>query len=453
LRRLLQSASFRWPLIAVATGVLALVGYHGQGRGQGRESDPLEPIAPFSAPRLPPPSGRVVTVGDMDGLLAALKMEGRPERAQLLTSDTTIVLRPGVYQLRTPLRIGLSRTVGRPISNITIRGATGNRDDVVIKGGGMSGNVGQLGFQVLNAQDVTIADLSIGEVAMHAVQMQGQQGADRIHLYNLHLFDTGQQFVKGDAGYNAAEPPDGVDRGLVEYSLIEYTNIGPKSGYTNGIDIHRGTDWIIRYNVFKNIRVPANAPRLLGPAVLMWSQSENSATYDNVFWNCERAIAYGLGPQPDKRGVEHSHIGGVIYNNFIYRAADVPGDAGISAWDAPSVRIAHNTVIQNGTYANAIEYRFPGTANAAIVNNLTDGEIARRTDAQAFVAGNYTSATRRLFRSPETGDLHLLPTAREAIDAGVALDDFPTDWDGEHRPSNGQRDVGADELVAFPGRP
>src|SRR5262249_22609490 len=161
-------------------------------------------------------------------------------------------------------------------SNITIRGATGNRDDVVIKGGGMDGNLGQLGFQVLNAQDVTIADLSIGEVRTHAVQLQGEQGADRVHLYNLHLFDTGQQFVKGDAGYNTGRPPDGVDRGIVEYSLLEYTTIGPKSGYTNGVDIHRGTDWIIRFNVFKNIRVPRNAPRLLGPAVLMWSQSEST---------------------------------------------------------------------------------------------------------------------------------------------------------------------------------
>src|SRR5689334_9270441 len=154
----MRSRSLRYLVLVFAAAVVAALGYRLQG-GTSEPRAPREPFAPFKAPPLPPPSGRVITVSDMAGLLAALNMQGRPERVQLLTSDTTIVLQPGLYQLRTPLRIGLDRSAGRPISNITIRGATGNRDDVVIKGGGMDGDLGQVGFQVLNAQDVTIADL------------------------------------------------------------------------------------------------------------------------------------------------------------------------------------------------------------------------------------------------------------------------------------------------------
>jgi len=380
--------------------------------------------APPVAPPLPPPGGDVVTVGTVAELQAAVAA---------LASGTTILIRPGTYRLTQELRIR------NGVTNVALRGATNNRNDVVIKGSGMEVPGVNICIKCENAQGVLIANLSVGEVLWHPIQLQGEQGCDRVRLYNLRLFDAGEQFVKGTVDF---QNPNGVDDGIVEYSVIEYTNIGPSHGYTQGVDIHYGANWIIRYNLFKNIRVPLDAPEYLGPAVLMWSGSRNTVCDSNTFIDCERAIVYGLGPQP---GFPHGHEGGVICNNFIYRIVSPRVDAGISVWDSPNTKVLHNTVIQNGTYPDAIEYRFPGTTGVVIKNNLTDGAIRQRDGAQAELAGNLTTATPQMFVNPSIGDLHLLATATAAIDRGVNLTDCPTDWDGDPRPIGPARDIGADE--------
>jgi hypothetical protein len=226
--------------------------------------------------------------------------------------------------------------------------------------------------------------------------------------------------------------------------VIEYTTVGPADGYTNGVDIHDGANWIIRYNLFRNIRVPASAPQSLGPALLMWSGSSNTICDSNTFIECERAIAFGLGPQA---GFAHSHEGGIIRNNFIYRAGSLHADAGISVWDSPNTEVLHNTVIQNGTFPNAIEYRFAGSSGLTIANNLTDGSIAARDGASATLSGNLTTASPSYFVSAPDGDLHLAASAAAAIDQGADVADCPLDWDGQLRPIGAKRDIGADEYA------
>jgi hypothetical protein len=381
---------------------------------------------PPPAPALAPPAGNVVNVATVSQLQNAVAA---------LSSNTTVLIAPGTYRLTQPLRIR------NGVSNVALRGATGNRDDVVLLGSGMrtSGAV-DICVTGEDATDILIANLSIGEVFYHPIQVKGELGCDRVRLYNLRLFDAGEQFVKGTVDFAA---PNGVDNGIVEYCLIEYTTVGPDDGYTNGVDILDGANWVIRYNLFRNIRGSAAAP-LTGPAVLMWGGSSNTICESNTFIDCERAIAFGLGPQAP---FAHSHQGGIIRNNFIYRASASTAhpDAGISVWDSPATEVLHNTVIQNGSYPNAIEYRFPGTTGVVIANNLTDGAIAQRDGASGTLAGNLTNATPAFFVDPSIGDLHLAATAGAAIDQGVNIADCPLDWDGQTRPVGSARDVGADE--------
>ena len=357
-----------------------------------------------------------------------------------LTSGVTIRIAPGRYALTQQLRIR------NGVEDVALVGATGVREDVVIVGTGMNTPGVNIAIKVEDARDVRIADLSIGEAFWHPIQLQGG-AAERIHIANVRLFDAGEQFIKATVDF---ANPDGVDDVVVEKSLIEYTTIGPADGYTEGIDIHHGANWIIRENVIRNIRVPAGAIYVNRPGVLAWSGSRNTQVYNNTFINCERAIVFGQGGQ-EQFGTSHS--GGAIYNNVIYRTEPLHADAGISVWDSPGTRVYHNTVILNGTYPSAIEYRFASTVDVEIVNNLTDAPIVRRDGATALVSHNYTQATLALFVNPALADLHLRSSSTVAIDSGAALSAVPADYDGDPRPWGNAPDLGADEFVGDPPPP
>jgi hypothetical protein len=357
-----------------------------------------------------------------------------------LTSGTTILIEDGVYDLTNTLNI-------RGVSGVTIRSASGNRDAVVMRGRGMAnadyGNVPHI-LAVYDATDVLIADLTMRDAYHHLIQIHGESDADGVHLYNLHLIDSGEQFVKGST---AGNPGPYADDGVVECSLFEYTDRA-RSDYTNGVDVLAGSGWIIRDNVFRNIRAPVG--QLAGPAVLMWRNSLDTIVERNLFIECDRAIALGLStPDANTRdgNTTYDHQGGVIRNNMIYREG--PGDVGITVNYARDVAIYHNTVTQNGTFPwAAIEYRFSATS-AVIANNLTDGPIWQRDGASGSVAGNITDGTSDWFVDAGAGDLHLSAAADEAIDttSGPAL--VNDDFDGHFRPVGTAADVGADEYASF----
>ena len=377
----------------------------------------------LSAPALPPPLGPVVNVSNEAELQAAVAA---------VSSNVTIVLAPGVYHLTRTLYFNGSFT------DIGIRGGTGNADDVVLVGPGMTRtDYGEVphGMWTGNGVDgITIANLTIREVYYHPIIFNA--GTQRPHVYNVHLIDAGQQFIKSNPAGNGV----GAGNGIVEYSTFEFTTTA-RDYYSNGVDIIGAANWIIRDNLFRNLQAPPG--QLLGPSVLAWRGSSNTITERNTFVNCARGIAYGLD---DETG--NAHAGGAVRNNFFYRSSSQGGDTGIYIADSPGTQVVNNTVVLSGTYGAAIEYRYPGTTGATIANNLVDGTIWARDGATATLVANVTNATADLFDNPATGDLHLRSTATVAIDQGVALSDAATDWDGELRPNGGGYDIGADEYRA-----
>jgi hypothetical protein len=375
---------------------------------------PAVPPAP-----LPPPVGSTVHVSTVTQLQNAVAA---------MTSNRTIIVAPGTYQLTSTLYINGTFT------NVGIRGATGNRDDVVIVGRGMSApNDAGVPFGIWvggNVQGVTIANLTVRDVFYHPIMLNPGTQSPLIH--NVRLVNAGQQFVKASPDGNGG----GVDNGIVEYSVIEYDTLS-RDDYTNGVDVHTGDNWIIRHNLFRNIRAPQG---LAGPAILMWNASTNTLVDGNTFIECQREIAMGLIER-----TPNDHTGGVVRNNFIYRS--LPGDSAIYVADSPGTRVVHNTILISGTYANPIEYRFPHTTGTVIANNVLDGAIAGRDGATGSVSGNFLNAVATQFVNPAIGDLHLLPTAAALLDrVSVVPTGAALDWDGQPRPA-GVADIGADELL------
>jgi hypothetical protein len=121
---------------------------------------------------------------------------------------TTIYLNSGLY----PVSPSSFINVYKP--DITIRSTSGNRNDVIIQGEGMAagGGVGHGIF--VDADNITVADLTVRDVQNHAFFVN--PGADSCLFHNVRGLDTrgiiGNNFILGyaysDFGIGLAFAPD-----------------------------------------------------------------------------------------------------------------------------------------------------------------------------------------------------------------------------------------------------
>ena len=193
-------------------------------------------------PMTPPQNQTIVVITPQQGTAA---IQAAINNA---SGITTIFLTNGTYSVANG-----QINVTKP--DITIRSQSGNRDSVVILGGGMLGGSGYHGISILKS-NVTIADLTIKNIDTHPIDInfwfQPNADLDNILLRNLHIIDGGQQLVK--MSYSGT-PSIKSDNGIVECSLIEYaTSLPGNNYYTNGIDLHNAHGWIIRDNTIRNIK-------------------------------------------------------------------------------------------------------------------------------------------------------------------------------------------------------
>ena len=343
-----------------------------------------------------------------------------------LVSNQTILIADGIYNLNSVLYLPQN------ISNIVIKGASGNRDSAVIKGPGMNNSSVNFGFWLENIDGITFQDLTIRDFYQHGIIANG--GVNKPVFRNLRIIDVGDQFIKNNP---TLDQLNGVDDGVLENSLFEYTSSAPDN-YTNGLDIHRGDNWLVRNNTFKNFK---SVGALAGPAVLIWNGSKNTIVTGNTFINNQRDISLGLDQNKALGSTDHS--GGIIANNFIYKTSSVVPDVSIAVFDSPNTKVYYNSILAGG-YPNAIEYRFPRTTTVDIRNNLTDAGVTSRDGATATMSNNITTASSALFVNATAGDMHLVSTASVAIDKGVQVSVI-NDFDNQSRPAGSAPDVGADE--------
>ncbi|NKC15157.1 MAG: hypothetical protein GKR94_24085 [Gammaproteobacteria bacterium] len=352
------------------------------------------------------PSIQVSNAGELAAAVKAMLSGGRRH----------IVLAPGRYVIPGEL-------LHIRIPNVTIRGRTGNRDDVIVRGLGVQGITRQI--FLVSASNVTLRDMTVGWVKEHAVQVQGEKNADNPKLINLRFVNTGQQMLKVTGLEHSS------DNGLVQDSLFEFPDGAAKQDYTGGIDAHQARNWNVAGNTFKNIRSPNG--KLAEHAIHFWSGSAGTIVERNVIVNADRGIGFGLGAR--------SHEGGVIRNNFVH----VTRDVGIGLESAANAYVAHNTVVSQSDYPNAIEYRFSTTEGVTIAHNLTIGAIRSRQGGSAELINNVDYAQPGWFADVDQGDLHLalgIPNVRAAAQHTL---DIQRDIDCDLRTTLEGVDIGADQ--------
>jgi len=392
--------------------------------------------SPGDAPPLPVTGVRVVNVSTEPQLQSAM--------GNLLSGDT-ILIAEGTYNLTSSLYVN-----GR--NNVTIRGAAGSTNVVLVGRGMDNSSFGNVPFGIWsNSTNTTIAHLTIRDTWDNEIIFNA--GAQSPHVYCVRLINAGSQFLKSNpTDVNAGL---GVNNGVVEYCWFEYTGSPPGDhgsgvGYFNGISAHAARNWTIRGNLFKNLHNPDTAAYLWNPAVLFWNHSANTVTEQNMFLNVDRAVAYGL----QNTTTFFDHAGGVIRNNFVClrpglmsATRTASSDGSLIAWNSPGTQIDHNSVLLNGNEFYAAEFRFASSTNATARNNLSDAPVHLRDSAVAVLSSNLVTAAPGMFANPGTGDLHLLASATNAIDRAATLTTVTNDFDGDARPRGARSDIGADEFT------
>ena len=335
------------------------------------------------------------------------------------TPGDTILMANGTYNIHYYPQVN--------IENITIKSQSGIRDSVILDGNEYSANYGFL----IDANDVTIKDITIKNVEFNCIYTN--DSIDNLHIVNCKFIDSGEHFIKISSDVD----PSPSENGIVENCLFEYSaGVGPQY-YIGGIDGHFCKDWIIRNNVFKNIKSPETT--LAGYTILFWDDSENPLVEKNLIINCDRGIGFGVGSS--------ANSGGIIKNNMIYHDNST-GDVGISLQTSPNTQVYNNSIFFDNDYFSAIECRFTETQDVYIANNLTNKVIWFRDGAAGVVEYNNTNAISGWFIDVSTGDLHLSSdTLSQVVDQGISISGLTDDFDGDIRPQGSGIDIGADEYT------
>lgn len=345
---------------------------------------------------------------------------------------TTILLEDGVYRLSGALQI--------LAPDLTLRSKREDRTKVALLGPGMEEEQVRIALSV-EAPRFTLSDLTIGRVGWSGIQVQGGAASD-LTVHNVRVFDTGQQLLKANPGRDGR----GSDRGLVACSTFEYTDSAP-SDYTNGVDVHRGRDWIVRDCRFLRIRGPRDVGYRAGPAILFWNDARDTIVERNGLLDCHRGIAFGLGPRQGPEAPEggFDHQGGLIRQNLVLNLQPW-ADEGIEVSACRDIRIEHNTVFVTGRVPWSISLRFAQT-QGTVLNNLGNRRIALRDGAKAQSEANIGKARADWFVDLAHGDLRLARGDLPAIDAARPIPGLVEDFYRRPRRVGPAPDIGAIEFV------
>lgn len=380
------------------------------------------------APPLPPPSGEVIRVTDVEGLREATRR---------VSPGGTILLADGVYPVAEAVVISTD--------GVTLRGESGRRDRAVLDGGGTLGEL----LTVRACSDVTIADLTVRNVRWNGIKLDTDTGVQRATIRNCILRNIWQRAIKGvivpEARREATRPRDC----LIEYCL--FVNDRAKrfeddpadtpsnfdGNYVGGIDVMYPVGWTIRDNVFLGIRGRTGSGR---GAIFLWHDARDCVVERNVIVDCDSGICLGNSHRPDDVSVHCTGV--VVRNNVLCR---VP-ENGILADYTRDCAILHNTVHDPESRLGRLIRAVHDNEGLRILNNLLSGPPPRmETRSEVEMLGNLIGEYTDAFVAPEEGNLRLTASATDAIDGASPVPEVTEDID--RKPRDEAPDVGAHEYA------
>jgi hypothetical protein len=322
--------------------------------------------------------------------------------------------------------------------HLTIQGATGNRDDVVLVGGGMNTNASPTEIIDLHTDDVTIRDLTLKEAYYHGIHVRTEQDVDRTTVSNVKIVDCGERFIKG-SGAGLGYVSEDI---LIENCYLLQTK--PKTygdvDYIGGMDMMALDGCVIRDCVIQDIKGAGGGGR---GGIFLWNQCTDCTAERNLIIGCDRSICYG-----NPSGTPPHMTGGIIRNNFIVRGAGIA----LELCKTENLKVYNNTVYSpDSGYFRTVHINDSSTINLHLAYNIIRGQILESSGGTATYTGNIIGSTpaSNWFVDPLNGDLHLTELASLAIDGGLSLAEVTDDFDGQAR--DAWPDVGGDERASVAG--
>jgi hypothetical protein len=378
------------------------------------------------APALPPPQGPIIEVSDVQGLIKAVG-QARPGQ--------TILVADGHYMIPHYIQIAAD--------NVTLRGASGRRERVVIDGA-QSRDGELLGIRACSG--VTIANLTIQNIKWNGFKINSETNVQKLTIYNCIIHNIWQRGVKG-----VKVPRENRDVVCPKQCRVQYClfyNDRPKrlsddaadiakGNYIAGIDVMYAKDWVISDNVFVGIQGRTYEGR---GAVFIWHDSQDCVIERNIIIDCDVGLQLG-NPYRDSETVYHC-IRCIARNNFITRAPE----AGIVTVYTRDCKILNNTIHDPQSRLGRLIRTVFTNDGLLIANNLLSGpKMSHESESNVTFLGNIIKDFTHGFADPGRGDLHLRSAAAEAVDQGVPLAEVSEDIDGQRR--GDKPDIGADELT------
>lgn len=338
------------------------------------------------APSLPDPTGPVIVVKTVDELFQA---------AENVPPGGTILVADGHYRM--------PRYFAITTDNVTLRGQSGNRHQVVLDGAGS--RHGEL-LGITGASGVTIADLTIQNAKWNGFKINSNLGADKVTIHNCVIHNIWQRGVKAPA--MPKQQGDGGPRDCrVQFCL--FYNDRPKQfsddetdtpktfngNYIGGIDVKNTIDWTIRDNVFIGIQGRTRE----GRGCIYISENGRGCTIErNVFVDCDIAIALGnpsLGYSPLQA------IDCTARNNLV---AWCP-ETGILACYTRDCRIENNTVHEPASRMKRLIWLQNSNDGLRVERNFLNGApVLLTSDSQIKQRGNVEQLGNTEPQQPATSD-------------------------------------------------
>lgn len=378
------------------------------------------------APALARAKGATVEVSDAAGLIRAIE-EARP--------GETILLADGHYMMPRYVRIAAD--------NVTLRGASGHRERVVIDGA-QSRHGELLGISACSG--VIIADLSIQNIKWNGFKINSETNVQKLTIYNCIIHNIWQRGVKGVKVPKANREAVRPKQCRIQYCL--FYNDRPKrlsddeadiakGNYIAGIDVMFAKDWVISDNVFIGIQGRTYEGR---GAVFIWHDSQDCVVERNIIIDCDVGLQLGNPHRPSE--IRHHCVRCIARNNFITRAPE----AGIVTVYTKDCKLLNNTIHEPQSRMGRLIRTVFANDGLLIANNLISGpRMSVQSAGNVTLLNNIVKDHTSVFVDPERGNLHLTDATPGIVGQGAAIDEVVDDIDGESRV--GRPDVGADEVT------